>query len=189
MKKVKMKENDYLPINSATREDFKNFYSWTIEDASRAQAEWKKKNNQPGAKGPLFQWVAAQELKEIADNYAATGDKKHILEALFKCAMNDLPMPRWCQKAYIEAYRDVWFRAVTSWDDVFGCPHPKGTHANDFRILRNNAEKVLARVEELTQEDDSPVDQRLFERIGRELGIGGKTKTAELYYMAKKMFL
>lgn len=33
---------------------------------------------------------------------------------------------------------------------------------------------------------DTPIDGYLFEKVGRKLGIGGKTLTEEYYYGAKK---
>jgi hypothetical protein len=89
--------------------------------------------------------------------------------------------------AYIAAYRDVWFRATTSWDDVFGKPHPKGTHSNDVRLWRNTAFKVARRIAEIKEnEPGTPIDGLFYDRIGRELGIGGKTKVQELYKWAKQ---
>ena len=62
-----MKEDDYLPISDTSREDFKKFYTWTIEDATSAQEEWGKGDHNSYAKGPLFKYLAVHELKEIAD--------------------------------------------------------------------------------------------------------------------------
>lgn len=175
-------KDDYLP------EELRTLYAWTFEEAQRAQKEWDKTEHDQRAKGPIFRWDAVQKLKELADHFKETDDKNIILEAVFLCAMNGLPMPGWCSMAYVEAYRDVWFRAVTSWDEAFGKPHPKGTHAFDHRTERNNSFKIYQRIQEISKEEGSHVDGNLFLRVGLEMGIGGKTKTAELYYAAKKWF-
>ena len=89
---------------------------------------------------------------------------------------------RYLLQALHEAgYSDIIYKAKTSWDDVFGKPHPKGTRANDEREKAFNAFLVWKRVREENAEGH-PIDENLFTRIGRELGLGGKTKTAELYY-------
>jgi hypothetical protein len=180
-----MKEDDYLPISDTSREDFKKFYTWTIEDAISAQEEWGKGDHNSHAKGPLFKWIAVHELKEMADKYEDTRDNNLILAAVYQCAMNDLPMPRWCVFKYIKSYRDVYFKAVTSWDDSFGRPHPKGTHANDIRKWKADAFRVKERIEEIVKKEDAPIEPELFERVGKELGMGAHTTTSNLYYYAK----
>ena len=182
-----MKEVDYLPISDTSREDFKKFYTWTIEDSISAQKEWEKTNPNSQAKGPLFKFLAVHELKEIADKYEETSDNNLILAAIYQCALNDLPLPRWCVFKYLKSYRDVYFKAVTSWDDSFGRPHPKGTHANDIRKWKADAFRVNERIEEIVKKEDAPIDDYLFERVAKELGTGRKTKTSDLYYYAKKL--
>lgn len=182
-----MKEDDYLPIGDTSREDFKKFYTWTIEDAVSAQREWNKKNHNSQSKGPLFKYIAVHELKEIADEYEDTSDNNLILAAVYQCAMNDLPIPRWCVFKYLKAYRDVYFKAVTSWDDSFGRPWPKGAHANDIRKWKADAFRVWERIDEIVKKENAPIDPILFKRVAKELGTGGNTKTYELYYYAKKL--
>ncbi|MBU1568803.1 MAG: hypothetical protein KJ630_24655 [Proteobacteria bacterium] len=177
--------DEYLPIENAGQEAYKAFYTWTAEDASKAQEIWSSTAHHPCDRGPAFQWDAAIKLKDLADNYISTGDKARILEALFICNMNQMSVPRWCCFAFIDAYREVWFKAKTSWDDVFGKPHKKGTHSNDIRKTRNDALKVYYRIQELNKNVGLPVDENMFDRVGRELGVGAKTKTATLYYGAK----
>ena len=87
-----MKEVDYLPISDTSREDFKKFYTWTIEDALSVQREWHKTKHNSQATGPLFKYLAVHELKEIADKYEDTSDNNLILAAVYQCAMNDLPL-------------------------------------------------------------------------------------------------
>ncbi len=177
--------DDYLPIEEVGEKAYRVFYNWTVEDAKRAQESWSSKAHPPNAHGPLFQWDAALKLKELADDYLSTGEKARILEALFICNMSQMAIPRWCSSAFIDAYREVWFKAALSWDDVFGEPHKKGAHANDIRKTRRDALKVYDRVEELNNIDRVPIDGAMFDQVGRELGIGAKTKTAELYYSVK----
>ena len=184
-----MKSDDYLPIDSTTRSEFKKFYTWGIDEAIAAQEKWKKPKRTPEAKGPLFKWIAAQKLKEIADEYRETGAGNLILQAIYECGKNDLPMPKWCAYEYLKKYRDVYFSKVTKWDDAFGRPWPKGTHKKDFRKYKSDALRVKERVEEIIKNEGTPIDGELFKRVGRKLGVGAATKTSELYYYAKNELL
>jgi len=100
--------DDYLPIEEAGEKAYRAFSTWTVEDAMRAQKSWDNKAHHPNDHGPLFQWVAALKLKDLADDYLSTGEKARILEALFLCNRNKMAIPRWCSSAFIAAYREVW---------------------------------------------------------------------------------
>lgn len=196
-----MKE-DYLPVEGAGREELKMFYAWSIEDAIRAQGEWEKtdrqavaagdsewtaqvglgeEENPSVAKGPLFRWDDAQWLKTLGDHFMATGDKDAILKALAVCALNDLPIPRWCSIAYLKAYRNVRQYRAKSWDDAFGQPHPKNAKIENRRDKREKEFLVYDRVREIKRESpNTPIDRNLFEDVGKEFCISGGL--ADQYY-------
>jgi hypothetical protein len=69
---------------------------------------------------------------------------------------------------------------IKSWDEVFGAPHPKGTHLK--KEAKNFARRLplLSRVQELRAAGE-PVDKGLFDKVGLEFGISGTT-ASELYY-------
>lgn len=93
-------------------------------------------------------------------------------------------MPRWCALAYIKAFRSVKGFRAKSWDDVFGRPHPKGTQLDAKRKQREKEFVVYNMV--LERNPGDAIDGALFEKIGRQLGIGGKTLVEEYYYNVKK---
>jgi len=174
---------DHLPIEGQGRDEMKQLYSWDFEAALAEQEKWKNEHT-PG-RGPFFRWVGAQELKELYDNYKG-GNEKALTEALYTCSMNSLPLPRWCEMAFLSAYRKVRHYKEKSWDDVFGRPHPKHTHLEAKREEREKSFRVYLRINEIKQENpDTPIDGHLFETVGLEFGIGGKTKTEEWYYKYK----
>ncbi len=117
----------------------------------KAQKEWENKcgSNIQG-RGPLYRWTGAQELKELYDIYR-TRKVQAILEALFVCSLNSLPIPRWCEYAFLSAYRKVRQYKAKSWDDVFGRPHRKGIHLDRKRMEREKSLLVFNRIREVNQ--------------------------------------
>ena len=102
--------------------------------------------------------------------------------------LNDLPVPRWCAMGYLTAFRDVIQYRAKSWDDVFGKPHNKGVHLEAKREHREKSFLVYYRIKDiLGTEPETPIDGYLFERVGKNLGIGGKTKTETWYYEWKNI--
>ena len=196
-----MKEDDYLPWAGEYPIDLETIYQWTYEDAVKAQKEWAESQEEPPileyldeTKEEYFQswpdsiinrWKEAQYLRELGETYDKNKDNGVIIEALFICNFFNFSIPYWLQRAYIGAYLDIINKAKTSWDDVFGKPHSKWTRANDERKKLLDAMKVYNRIQELRAEGN-PIDGNLFARVGLELAVGGKTKTAELYYWRKK---
>jgi len=89
--------------------------------------------------------------------------------------------------AFLSSYRQVRHYRAKSWDDVFGQPHPKGIHLKTKRQEREKPHSVYRIIEQIKKEDPSTaIDGALFERVGKELGIGGKTLTENYYYKALK---
>ena len=173
-----------LPAEGPGRDDMMQLYAWNFDDAWKAQEEWEM-NNKEG-RGPFARWAGAQELKELFVQYRTKKNAALIIEALYVCSINSLPIPRWCQMAFLASYRKVRQYKAKSWDDGFGMPHTKGTHLGAKRKRREFSWQVYRRIEQITKDDPSiAIDGVLFERIGKELGIGGKTLTEEYYYAEK----
>lgn len=174
-----MKEKHCLPSD---------IYKWTIDDVALAQKQWEE-NPDIETIEPSFKWMAAQWLIEQGKKYKSTPDKSLILEAISECVKHDIPLPLWCKKAFLNAYQDVMAKKYTSWDDVFGRPHPKGTRTRDERIFDKEAKMVFRRVNEIIKADKCPIEPYLFERVAEELTSEGhnigKTKVSELYYEVK----
>lgn len=196
------KDNDSLfPSEGPGIKDMQELYSWDFDKAWEAQEEWEKRHGTPfdnhidgllqgkilprSERGPFFRWMGAQELKDLYEVYRM-GESSAITEALYICTINSLPIPEWCEIAYLKAYRKVRQYKAKSWDDVFGRPHKKGTHLATKRQEREKSISVYNRIKEIKRnEPDTPIDENLFERVGRYYGIGGKTLTAQYYYAWK----
>jgi len=178
--------DNHLPTEGQGRDEMMQIYAWSFEDAWSAQEEWKTRYG-PNirGRGPFWRWTGSKELKELYELYR-TGNNAAIIEALFVCSINSLPIPRWCEMAYLASYRKVRHYKAKNWDDVFGRPHPKWTQLGVRRQEREKSLLVYHRIENIRKEDPSiPIDAALFERVGKEFAIGGKTLTEEYYYKWK----
>lgn len=131
-----------------------------------------------------IQAIDAEILEAIKKLYDA-GDKKAILLCIHHCLKCDLAIPRWCKDAFIEAIDRVEDCRARHWSDVFGRAHPKGAHLKPKSDLFKEYIAVYDRVSERIANGEA-VDGYLFESVGRELGIGGKTKIEQYYYKVKK---
>ncbi len=161
---------------------------WTLAEA---QAEHDKACAANPARAwvdptlPLFQWFALKAIDRCREAFQG-GDKFELLHAIRECANHDLPLPDWAARAFISAYDTILNFKAKSWDDVLGAPIPKGAHLNVLRERRELKFGVLNRVHEiLARAPETPIDQYLFETVGKEFGIG-KTLAAEYYYAAKR---
>jgi hypothetical protein len=119
------------------------------------------------------------EVLEILKQRFEGGDKSALLYAIRYCLLLKRPLAEWLRLSFLSAYDAAMGYEIKSWDDVFGRPHPKGTH---LEIEKRNAELrplIIERVQALRSE--KPIDKALFEKIGKELGISGTT-VSEIYY-------
>jgi hypothetical protein len=201
-----------LPSEGPGRDDMMQLYAWVLEDAIKAQDEWSALYgpNVQG-RGPLFRWMGAQELKDLHELYRAKKNVALIIEALYVCSLNSLPIPRWCEMAFLAAYRKVRQYKAKSWDEVFGRPHPKGIHLDRKEMEREKSLRVYRRIREVSKGNlfgkrekeleegmqvrdrngrikwynPSAIGETLFERIGKEFNVG-KTLTEEYYYTWKR---
>lgn len=151
-----------------------------------AQQRWQSTHRGVSyQEGPLYQRIASKNIDKLYDSYRA-GDKQALLEALYGCFIHSLSFPRWCKKAFISACEEVYTYKAKTWDDVFGRPHPKGTHLAAKREEREMSFRVYEEIRQIKKECPStPIDGQLFEEVGKKFGIGGKTKTEEWYYKRK----
>ena len=74
-------------------------------------------------------------------------------------------------------------RRFGSWDDVFGQPHPKGTHLEQLRLRWSVAFPIWIAVEE-ARSCGEKVDDGLFKKVGKEFGVS-KTVANQIYYAMK----
>jgi hypothetical protein len=108
------------------------------------------------------------------------GDKTALLMAIHQCLLMKKPLPEWLRRAFIWTYQSAARFEIRSWDEAFGAPHPKGVRLGKEREHVELRLSVVRRIIEL-HESGETIDKGLFERVGRELKIGG-TLASELYY-------
>jgi len=178
-----------LPVEGEGRAELKKFYTWTLEDANRAQKAWEREHKSSKfAVGPLFRWIAAQDLKELYSLYQAKNDPKVAIEALYLCSLRNLPIPQWCGNFFIYAVREIKRFKAKSWDEPLGKPFPKGTHLYAERKRREKGLYIYNEISEIKSKNPkTPIDAGLFEQIGKKFGVS-KSSCEDYYYDFKKKY-
>jgi hypothetical protein len=187
-----------------TEEEFRTVGAMSREEAEAAEKDWKYDASNPRAWNPQFKWLVTQRLKDLYQAHR-NGEVRAVLDTLHYCLANSLPIPQWCAKAYVEAYEPVRRYEARTWDDVFGPMHKKGTHLYAKQQEEEKSYEIYCRIEQLHQYDPkrwkdwhgpegwkkvqgispgAPIDATLFERVGKEFGVG-KTVAEEYYYKWK----
>lgn len=174
------------------------FDPWTasFDEASLAQAAWAGELADPSA--PIFQWAGARRI-EAEKEAVKRGDGFAVLACIRVCVTNQLIAPNWLAYAFNRRYDKVLNCRSGSWDEAFGKPYA-GKHVAKLRQRREFRFQVYNRVNEVRSEgahyeinedgslrlvSPTPIDEALFERIGKDFRIG-KTLCSELYYDALK---
>lgn len=131
---------------------------------------------------PIFRVYAVMKLERCRRQFEV-GDRLAMLAAVRICANHDLVMPPWLSQAFISAYDRGLNFEVSSWDEAFGPPVPKGKHRLALKKRRELEFKVLNEVNKRIRAGVA-VSDSLFEEVGRLVNIG-KTQAAEYYYGAR----
>jgi hypothetical protein len=117
------------------------------------------------------------------------GDAKALLEAIDFCARSGTAMPLWLGEAVCARF-DRWFRYdVKSLDQAFGVER-KGERISDRKLRQSLQPRVAWEVIKLHKEEKLPIDDALFERVGKMLNIPMGT-ARDIYYKdnpARKLF-
>src|SRR6516165_10312748 len=93
--------------------------------------------------------------------------------------------------AVVSVYRAALAGEIRSWNDVFGRPWQQERPRAQRRSIRTRMWKwdVWKLVHELHEaEGKPPIHNKLFEKVGRKRGIGGKPTSAALYGEAEQAF-
>jgi hypothetical protein len=176
-----MVREDLYPCRPKSVTDLETLYSWSFNDAQDAQNEWDKIEHGKDEKGPLYLWVDAQKLLDLAYAFQETKDNKILLFAIHYCAMDGFAIPKWCAIPYLNAFRDVWHHRKKSWDDTFGSPHKKGARLGALQEKRQKKYAVYSQISKMkSMNPDTPTDRSLFDQVGKEFGVSGSL--AEKYY-------
>lgn len=136
---------------------------------------------------PVARYAALDILEQCRQRFEQSGDGWEILLAIRNCGVGDIPLPEWLKRAYIERFDRVLNAQLKSWDEAFDPPYPKGAHLHRIRRDRQLRFAIYNAVSSILRtEPDTPVDEQLFDRVGRKFAIS-KTKANDLYYQAKAM--
>jgi hypothetical protein len=120
------------------------------------------------------------EILEILKQKFDDGNKAALLIAIKHCLlMNRLP-PEWLRWAFVQALDAATAFDIKSWDDVFGRPHPKGTHLGKEKKYLALRLPIYERVRDAKALGKS-INKELFEVIGKELGAAGSI-VSDIYY-------
>jgi hypothetical protein len=123
-----------------------------------------------------------EAFSEEIKSHHQSGNPLALMDMIFWCATFGWKLPQWAADAFITAADKVRSAQLGSWDEAFGKPYP-GEHVG--KVRRNlKSMAIYLRVTEL-HGPDSPIDNGMFERVGKEFSLA-KTQCAELYYAFKK---
>jgi hypothetical protein len=128
----------------------------------------------------MIEQKAFDELSEELRRDLEKGDRSALLQMVYHAAQHRRPLPEWAAEAFPIAYTWVMRGSARTWDDAFGPPFPAGTHIHKLK-LESRRYEVYQLVQEIHRDEGCPIDDELFERVGREMGIGGKTTIKDLY--------
>jgi hypothetical protein len=113
------------------------------------------------------------------------GDKQALLWAIHDAATKEVPIPKWAAEALDKELHQAVTGKYESWDDVFGPLFAKATQQRGIRTKARMFD-VEDRIDQIHEEEKVPINDLLFERVGKELGVGGKTTTSNLYKDARE---
>lgn len=131
----------------------------------------------PDEHDKLRKAAAAPELERLEKSFAAGGDRGAALHAIYLCFWADLEVPDWAQREFRIIYR-AGLHGRLKRNDWFRPPRTKAQAERYFKQLM-----AMPKVWRMVLESDQPIGNSLFEKIGRELGIGGRSLTQALWNM------
>ena len=91
----------------------------------------------------------------------------------------DMPWPQWVKDGFLDACA----KAAGSWDEVFGRPLPPRKKATTKQHWDKFQLHVFRLVRELNTKNNEPIDEALFKKVGKKIGISG-SNAREMYYDA-----
>ena len=156
--------------------------AWTSEEAWAEQLAFAAANpSKP--RGPYFAWLALRQLDQLQADFL-TGDTSAPLHALYVCSLDELQIPEWAARAFINQYSDGLEGKLSSWDKAFGRP----PNRNKVRRHMRNVE-LMPRVWDLVVEAKAKgesIGTQLFERIAEKLNTN-RDKVAKSYAAYRRL--
>jgi hypothetical protein len=115
-------------------------------------------------------------LWENSERRYRAGDKNALLATITLCVFFGILVPYWARNALF----DIVDNPPKSWDDAFGAPLPKGKSSSAARRHREVEFDIVLDVETA----GAPIDEDLFERVGKKYNVSGGT-AKRIYYGVK----
>ena len=122
----------------------------------------------------------AYKLEGSFEDRFRAGDKQILLWAIDEYAQKGEPVPEWAAAALNDILYRMAIGEFDTWDDAFGKIFADGHRRVGIRTLARMFE-VWTRVKEINAAEGSAIGDGLFERVGRDLAVGGKTTVGKLY--------
>ncbi|MBL0934256.1 MAG: hypothetical protein IBJ07_05855 [Rhizobiaceae bacterium] len=133
----------------------------------------------------IDQWIVIESFERARVSHEA-GDELALFSTIADCARTGLALPRWAAGAFLNGYYAVRWRRAGSWDEAFGKPVPKGVHLAKANHRMKLKPKIYNAVRDiLDAEPSTPIDDHLFERVGKECGCS-RSVANEIYYEFKR---
>jgi hypothetical protein len=139
---------------------------------------------------PPRDWMKKWEAAVKNGRDYQSGNKRHLFDTIYFCAANKRKLPDWAREMIIMAHLRSRYGRLKSWEEIFGKPFP-GKSRKGILTKARALEVWIAvrqRVEKRQSTKDQPIDEGLFEEVGKELGVGGHSTVSKLYYQVDKNF-
>jgi hypothetical protein len=137
---------------------------------------------EPPPKLSNAQWAEGHS-RALKSAYEA-GNKNALWKMIVVCALSKSPIPGWAASILEGADGYVAWGELNSWDELFGKPRQK---SRSVMIGWNRRLEVWERIMDLHHRG-APINDDLFDRVGKELGIGARETVRKLYKSAKEEF-
>lgn len=153
--------------------------------------EWKLKQREmddrlpPDLREMVMGVNVADCLLDLEQEFAA-GDISAALKVVHLCVMLGEPpevWPGWARDYFVNVCNSGYEGELKSWDEVFGTPYTSEKYRR--KVRDEHFPWVIYESVKAATKDGRPIDDKLFEEIGRKLGVGGKTLVKELYAKAR----
>jgi len=134
---------------------------------------------EPPTKRSDAQW-AEDRSRELRSAYEA-GNKNALWKMIVVCAISKSPIPEWAASTLEGADDYVAWGELNSWNELFGKPRLKSRSVLRGWHLRHEVWASIV-------DSGVPINDDLFDRVGKELGIGARETVRKLYKAVKQEF-
>jgi len=126
---------------------------------------------------------AEDHSRRLKSAYEA-GHRQALWEIIVVCSLSGTPIPEWACEVFTGIDPHVKWGMIESWNEVFGKPREKARSV----IKAKNSRTSVYEMVQLLNARGNPINDAMFELIGKRLGIGGKTTVKNLYREAQEFF-